>query len=183
MRPSPCFVSEARSQRPVVDVDAAWDMGSLPAVWNDPKGQRNEGTLVVPQPRGGVSTAFAELYKNEALMLPSERRAEAAQIVAGERQWKEDRDAIFKYKRTIRTLEMKHPDGVEGIDGPMYPETRVWAERRAQMQERAQKQQAHAEARCVHLEGQRGADDAVTRLNYGTDPGRTTPSRGSTMAR
>jgi len=147
------------------------DMSSLPAPWNDPMGQRKEGTLVVPQPRGdGVSTAFAELYKNDALMLPSERRAEAVQIVAGEKKWKEDRQALFRYKKQIRALEMRHPDGVEGIDGPMYPQTRIYAERRAQMQERAQKLQAHAEARFANLEGQMGADDAVTRRNYGTDP-------------
>lgn len=171
IRPSPCFVSEARSRRPVSNKDTAMDMSSLPAPWNDPEGQKKEGTLVVPQPRGDpVSNTFAEMYKNDALMLPSERRAEAVQIIAGEKQWKEDRAALFKYKKQIRTLEMKHPDGVEGVDGPMYPQTKIYAERRAQMQGRAQRLQAHAEARFVHLEEQGGADDAVTRRNYGTDP-------------
>jgi hypothetical protein len=169
VRPSPFFISESRARRPVKT--DGMDMSSLPAPWNDPKGLKKEGTLVVPQPCGdGVNNAFAEMYKNDALMLPSERRAEAKQIIAGEQQWKEAREALFKYKKQIRTLEMKHPDGVEGIDGPMYPETRIYAEKRAQMQARGQKLQTHAEGRFVHLEGQMGADDATTRRNYGTDP-------------
>mmetsp|Transcript_119497 Transcript_119497/g.315917 ORF Transcript_119497/g.315917 Transcript_119497/m.315917 type:complete len:312 (-) Transcript_119497:51-986(-) len=171
VRPSPCFIAEARARRPVINTDTAMDMSSLPAPWNDPTGHKKEGTLVVPQPSGdGVSNAFAEMCKNDALMLPSERRAEAKQIVAGEKQWREDRQALFKYKKQIRTLEMKHPDGVEGIDGPMYPETRIYAEKRAQMQDRAHKLQTHAEGRFARLERQMGADDATTRRNYGTDP-------------
>jgi len=170
VRPSACFISEARVQRPV-NTDSALDMSSLPAPWNDPTGHKKEGTLVVPQPCADkVSNAFAEMYKNDALMLPSERRAEAKQIVAGEKQWRKDREALFKYKKQVQTLQMKHPDGVEGVDGPMHPETRIYAERRAQMQERAQRLQAHAEGRFVHLEGQMAADDATTRRNYGTDP-------------
>mmetsp|Transcript_64834 Transcript_64834/g.175178 ORF Transcript_64834/g.175178 Transcript_64834/m.175178 type:complete len:308 (-) Transcript_64834:75-998(-) len=171
VRPSPCFIAEARARRPVINTDTAMDMSSLPAPWNDPTGHKKEGTLVVPQPCvDKVSNAFADMYQNDALMLPSERRAEAKQIVAGEKQWREDRQALFKYKKQIRTLEMKHPDGVEGIDGPMYPETRIYAEKRAQMQDRAHKLQTHAEGRFARLERQMGADDATTRRNYGTDP-------------
>jgi len=171
VRPSPCFISEARARRPF-NKDTVMDMSQLPAPWNDPKGDAKEGTLVVPQPgQHGVSNEYAQLYKNDKLMLPSERREEAKQIIAGEKQWKEERKALFKYKKAIRTLEMKHPDGVEGVDGPMYPETRIYAERRAHLQEKARKLQTHAEGRFGHLEGQMAADDATTRANYGTDPG------------
>merc|ERR1711988_1214224 len=125
-------------------------MSQLPAPWNDPQGIEKEGILAVPQPGGEISTEFVELYKNDKLMLPSERRAEARKIIAGEKKWKEDRQALFNYKKVIRTLEMKYPSGVEGVDGPMYPETKIYAESRAPMQGQARKLQTHSEGRFAH---------------------------------
>jgi hypothetical protein len=169
VRPSPTFVSESRMRRPF-NKDSGVGMSALPATWNDPQGFAKEGTLVVPQPPAEISTEYVEMLKNDKLMLPSERRAEARAIVEGEKQWREARANLFQYKKRVRSLEMKYPDGVEGIDGPMYPETRIYAERRAQLQLQGARSQAHGEGRFEHLAQQNAADDATALRNYGADP-------------
>jgi hypothetical protein len=170
VRPSASFVSESRMHRPF-NPDNILDMSRLPAPWYDPSGDPKEGTLVVPAPpKGGMNMEFVDMYKNDALMLPSERREEARRIIAGEKKWREDRKAHFGYKKAIRTLEMKYPDGVLGVDGPMCPETRIWADRREQLLQVKQRRQSHAERRFPFLEEQMAADDATALRHWGSEP-------------
>lgn len=169
VRPSAAFITESRAHRPF-NKDSAIDMSNLPAPWHDPTGGPREGTLVVPQPRGDASKEFVELYKNDKLMLPSERREEAKRIVQGEKQWRADRQANFAYNKTMKALELKYPNGVLGVDGPMFPETRIWAERRERLQEIRRHRQSHAEGRFAHLAEQSAADDASTLRRWGSEP-------------
>lgn len=170
VRPSANFVNESRMRRPF-NQDSVVDMSRLPPPWYDPSGDPKEGTLVVPQPpKDGPNMEFIDMYKNDALMLPSERREEARRIIAGEKQWREDRKAYFGYKKTMRTLEMKYPDGVLGVDGPMCPETRIWADRREKLMQVKQSRQSHAERRFPFLEEQMAADDATALRHWGSEP-------------
>jgi len=169
VRPSASFVTESRMHR-AFNPDNVMDMSRLPAPWYDPLGEPKEGTLVVPQPPKEVNMEYLDMYRNDALMLPSERRDEARRIIAGEKKWKEDRKAVFAYKKTIQQLEMRYPDGVLGVDGPMCPETRIWAERREQLLQVAQRRQSHAEKRLPLLEEQTAADDATALRRWGSEP-------------
>lgn len=41
-------------------------------------------------------------------MLPSERYKEHLKMKAGEQKWREERDAVFRYRKRMTVLERKH---------------------------------------------------------------------------
>ena len=73
---------------------------------------------------------------------------------AGEKKWREERDAVFRYRKRMTVLERKHPEaagsalllmtsttasltslmavpakGILGVDGPTHPDTILYKER------------------------------------------------------
>merc|ERR1719321_2395438 len=52
----------------------------------------------------------------------------------------------------------------------MYPETRIYAERRQLLQDEARRMAHHAEGRFEQLASHAAADDAVTLRRYGSAP-------------
>lgn len=170
MRPSPSFTSEARVLRPMKAFTAI-DMSTLPAPWNDPKGDPRELTFEIPAPPPEVDMEFIKLYQNHSLMLPSERYREHLQMKVAEKKWREDRDTVFMYKKRCRILERKHPEGILGVDGPMFPDTELYAKQREQYLMEAEHKLKCSEDRYNVLAEKKAADDAVTGLNYGTPAG------------
>lgn len=169
VRPSVSFTSEPRVSRPFKEHNAV-DTSNLPPTVLDPKGDPREGTLSYPQPPKDVDDSFIKLYKNHSLMLPSERYKEHLYMKQAERKWREDRDNIFRYRKRMQVLERHYPNGVIGLDGPMHPDTKLYAERRQQLVEQEERRAVHGEGRMQHLYYQNLADDATAARSYGSDP-------------
>lgn len=170
VRPSVSFTNEARVLRSHKDFNAV-DMSRLPAPWNDPRGDPREGSLEIPAPPKDIDCEFIKLYKNHSLMLPSERYREHLRMKEAEKQWHQDRENLFRYRKRMNVLERKHPEGVVGVDGPLFPGTKLYAERRGHMLEQAERRLHHAEGRFNTLAAQAKADEALTGDGYGSDPG------------
>eukprot|EP00929_Paragymnodinium_shiwhaense_P045263 TRINITY_DN23144_c0_g1_i2.p1 TRINITY_DN23144_c0_g1~~TRINITY_DN23144_c0_g1_i2.p1 ORF type:complete len:201 (-),score=41.92 TRINITY_DN23144_c0_g1_i2:552-1154(-) len=124
VRPSPCFSNESRAARHE-DANLTLEASSIPALWHDPIGDPRVGCLEYDKPPEKADLGFVKLYENHALMLPSERRKEAQRIVESEKKWRKDRELIFDYKKRTRILENHYPNGVIGIDGPLFPDTTI----------------------------------------------------------
>merc|ERR1719284_1108056 len=121
----------------------------------DPRGEDKEGTLSYPPPPKEIDDSFIKLYENHSLMLPSERYKEHLHMKKAERQWREDRDKVFRYRKRWNVLERKHPEGVLGVDGPMYADTKLYSERHEHLCAQADKRAVHAEGRFEHLAQQK----------------------------
>jgi len=169
VRPSVSFTNEARVVRPVKEHGCV-DMSNLPNPFMDPRGEAREGTLYYQQP-GDVDNTFVQLYNNHSLMLPSERFKEHQYMKQAEAKWREDRENLFRYKKRMQVLERHYPGGVTGVDGPMFPGTQLYADRRAHLVGQEARRTAHSVGRHDHLHAQRNADDAVAARQYGSDPG------------
>eukprot|EP00931_Biecheleriopsis_adriatica_P031429 TRINITY_DN18433_c0_g1_i1.p1 TRINITY_DN18433_c0_g1~~TRINITY_DN18433_c0_g1_i1.p1 ORF type:complete len:360 (+),score=71.87 TRINITY_DN18433_c0_g1_i1:122-1081(+) len=169
VRPSASFTNEARVVRPM-KAHCAVDMSNLPQQRYDPKGDPREGTFEIPAPPPKADDSFIKMYQNHALMLPSERYAEHLKMKAGEQKWREERDAIFRYRKRMNVLERKHPEGILGIDGPTHPDTVLYRDRHEHYMAQAQRKAVHSEGRFGHLHEQSYSHDAVAQRNYGTDP-------------
>ncbi|CAJ1374946.1 unnamed protein product [Effrenium voratum] len=169
IRPSVSFVSEARVVRPMKE-SGAMDMSVLPNPVMDPRGDPREGTFEIPAPPPEVDDSFIKMYQNHSLMLPSERYKEHLKMKAGEKKWREERDAIFRYRKRMNVLERKHPEGILGIDGPTHPDTMLYRDRYEHFAAQAERKAAQAEHRFAQLHGQNYSDDAVAMRHYGTDP-------------
>mmetsp|Transcript_6872 Transcript_6872/g.19259 ORF Transcript_6872/g.19259 Transcript_6872/m.19259 type:complete len:305 (+) Transcript_6872:72-986(+) len=171
IRPSASFAAEPRVIRPMQEHQAI-DKSHLPANWNDPReDDPRHGTLSIPQPPKEVNGDFINAFKNDALMLPSERYKEHIYMKEAQEQWKADRAATFNYKKRMTILERKHPEGILGMDGPLHPGTRLYAQQRAHLVAAAERKEAHSQARFAHLHDQSRADDATACRHYGSDPG------------
>lgn len=170
IRPSVSFVSEARAIRPVKEC-GAMDMSTLPHPLMDPKGDPREGTFEIPPPPAEVDDSFIKMYQNHSLMLPSERYKEHLLMKAGEQKWREERDAVFRYRKRMTVLERKHPEGILGIDGPTHPDTLLYKDRYQHLAAQAERKANIAENRFGNLHAQNYSDDAVAMRSYGTDPG------------
>eukprot|EP00438_Fugacium_kawagutii_P031305 Skav215329 [mRNA] locus=scaffold1391:20087:27921:- [translate_table: standard] len=151
IRPSVSFVSEARVVRPMKE-HGAMDMSSLPNPVMDPKGDPREGTFEIPAPPPEVDDSFIKMYKNHSLMLPSERYKEHLKMKAGEQKWREERDAVFRYRKRMNVLERKHAEGILGIDGPTHPDSILYKERYEHFATQAQKKAVNAENRFSLLQ-------------------------------
>lgn len=169
VRPSVSFTSEPRVTRPHKEHTAV-DMSRLPPPWMDPRGDEREGTFEVQAPPEKADDSFLKLLRNQSLMLPSERYKEHLQIKAAKEQFDKDREAIFRYRKRMNVLERHYPNGIVGLDGPMHPGTKLYAERQAHLVASAEEGAQHAERRFDHLARQRRADDAAACRGYGSDP-------------
>eukprot|EP00441_Pelagodinium_beii_P022680 CAMPEP_0197661336 /NCGR_PEP_ID=MMETSP1338-20131121/51393_1 /TAXON_ID=43686 ORGANISM="Pelagodinium beii, Strain RCC1491" /NCGR_SAMPLE_ID=MMETSP1338 /ASSEMBLY_ACC=CAM_ASM_000754 /LENGTH=339 /DNA_ID=CAMNT_0043238873 /DNA_START=47 /DNA_END=1066 /DNA_ORIENTATION=- len=169
VRPSVSFISESRVARPMKETSAI-DMSNLPQHAMDPRGDPREGTFEIPPPPEKVDDSFIAMYKNHSLMLPSERYKEHLKMKAGHQKWKEERDAVFRYRKRMQVLERKHPEGILGVDGPTHPDTILYRDRHEQLAQQAELKAQHAEGRFAHLHAQNVSDDAVAHRNFGTDP-------------
>lgn len=49
-------------------------------------------------------------------MLPSERYKEHLKMKAGEKKWREERDAVFRYRKRMNVLERKHQEALISDD-------------------------------------------------------------------
>eukprot|EP00440_Ansanella_granifera_P053667 gb/GFBE01058180.1/.p1 GENE.gb/GFBE01058180.1/~~gb/GFBE01058180.1/.p1 ORF type:complete len:341 (+),score=63.27 gb/GFBE01058180.1/:1-1023(+) len=169
VRPSVSFINESRMVRPM-KAHTAVDMSNLPHHRHDPRGDPREGTFEIPAPPPEVDDSFIKMYQNHSLMLPSERYKEHLAMKAGEQKWREERDAIFRYRKRMQVLERKHPEGILGVDGPTHPDTILYRERHEHLKAQAERKSLHAEGRHANLCAQTHSQDATAHRDYGSDP-------------
>eukprot|EP00747_Dinoflagellata_sp_TGD_P208979 gnl/TRDRNA2_/TRDRNA2_82409_c0_seq1.p1 gnl/TRDRNA2_/TRDRNA2_82409_c0~~gnl/TRDRNA2_/TRDRNA2_82409_c0_seq1.p1 ORF type:complete len:320 (-),score=57.29 gnl/TRDRNA2_/TRDRNA2_82409_c0_seq1:189-1148(-) len=169
VRPSVSFTSESRATRPFYGERSAIDMSSLPPPWMDPRDDPRELTLSYERPPE-INNDYVALYKNESLMLPSERFKEHLAMKAGEKEWKENREKMFFYKKRMRILDRNWPQGVLGIDSPMHPDTVLYKERRDYMTTQQTMKEAKAEDRYNQLTSKYSVDDATSNKNFSSQP-------------
>lgn len=165
VRPSVSFTNESRAQKPFKEQHAV-DMSSLANPALDPKGDPRQGTLEIPLPPADIDSSFVKMRDNHSLMLPSERYAEHLAMKAGAEKFKQDNEAARLYKKRLLVLERHYPHGVQGIDGPHYPGTNLYAQRQDQLHHQADRQGRHADGRHDHLHHQGQSNDAVSMRNY-----------------
>merc|ERR1719382_841606 len=103
-------------------------------------------------------------------MLPSERYKEHLHMKKAEKEWRQDRYNLFHYRKRMQVLERHYPGGVTGLDGPMFPETQLYADRRAHLVNQEGRKAAGSSSRAAHLEKQQKANDATACRKYGSDP-------------
>jgi hypothetical protein len=162
-RPSPMFHSEGRERK---FKGVSMDMCNKPAPWFDGwKGSKREGCHKLPT-YGGIDTGHLQLFENHRLMLPSERLAEHKALKAGIQNWQKGRNELFEFKKQKRILERKHPNGMLGIDGPLRPDTELYAERCAMF--KAQDDASHADIRREFLGDMTQSSDCFVK-KYGED--------------
>lgn len=169
VRPSACFTSESRATR-LDRHNLTFEASNLPALWNDPKGDPREGTLEYQLPPKEDSS-FLKMLKNDSLMLPSERYKEHMELKAGMDQFLQDRAEQSIYHKRMKVLEKHHPNGVIGVDGPMFPETRLYAQRRAQLVAGCDARERHGRNRHGHITDHRASDETLNCEKYGEEHG------------
>eukprot|EP00930_Biecheleria_cincta_P049219 TRINITY_DN34464_c0_g1_i1.p1 TRINITY_DN34464_c0_g1~~TRINITY_DN34464_c0_g1_i1.p1 ORF type:complete len:338 (+),score=57.50 TRINITY_DN34464_c0_g1_i1:86-1099(+) len=170
VRPSVSFTNESRVVRPMKETGAV-DMSNLPHQRHDPRGDPREGTFEIPAPPKEIDQSYIKMFQNHSLMTPSERYVEHLAMKAGHEKWREERDAVFRYRKRMNVLERKHPEGILGVDGPTHPETVLYRERHEQLRTQAERAEKHAEKRFQHLHQQTYTDDAIAQRYFGSDPG------------
>lgn len=166
VRPSPCFISEPRVARAMKQHNAV-DMSNLPATWHDPRGEKKEGRLEYPGPPKDMDDSFMKLYSNHSLMLPSERYQEHLLMKEKSQKFKEDREQLFRYKKRLNVLNHHYPHGVVGLDGPLHPDTELYADRRQHLLDQAERKAVHGEQRHANLFSSTMADDSTAQRDYG----------------
>lgn len=167
VRPSVSFTTESRAQRSGKDV-CAIDASNLPPVWADPRGEVKELTFEYPLPPQGIDEGHLALHRNQSLMLPSERYKEHLLLKAGTKQWQQDRQDAFLYKKRMQKIERQYQQGIVGIDGPLYEGTKLYEQQREFLQAQGEAKSQKAEGRFHHLAHQQRADDATAMRNFGT---------------
>eukprot|EP00927_Polykrikos_kofoidii_P032218 TRINITY_DN27514_c0_g1_i1.p1 TRINITY_DN27514_c0_g1~~TRINITY_DN27514_c0_g1_i1.p1 ORF type:complete len:324 (-),score=42.75 TRINITY_DN27514_c0_g1_i1:121-1092(-) len=169
VRPSACFTNESRAARGE-DKNLAFEASRLPPSWNDPRGDAREGTFaLVPPPK--EDSSFMKMIDNQALMMPSERYKEHMALKAGMEKFKRDRAEQCLYYKRLKVLEKHHPNGIVGVDGPLFEGTRLYEHRRAQLLSEAEANERHAVNRYNHLGDQRDTDETVSCERYGEPHG------------
>lgn len=137
------------------------EMSRLPPAWMDPRGEAKEGTYQIPEPTKEPDDTFLKLYKNQSLMMPSERYKEHLYMKQAKKEYDKDREAIFMYRKRVNALERHYPNGVVGVDGPMHPGTILYADRQKHLLGAAGRHAEHEEARFHHLKERMASDDAT----------------------
>lgn len=167
VRPSVSFTSESRAQR-LFKEGSAIDASNLPPVWSDPRGEPKELTFEYPLPPTEINEDHLAMIRNQSLMLPSERYAEHLAMKAGEAKWRKDREDAFLYKKRMQKIEREYQQGIVGVDGPLFPGTKLYEQQRAFLEGQADSRGQKAEARFHFLAHQRRADDATAMRDFGT---------------
>lgn len=167
VRPSVSFTSESRAQR-VWKEGSAIDSSNLPPAWSDPRGEPKELTFEYPLPPADINEDHFAMIRNQSLMLPSERYREHIAMKAGEAKWKKDREDAFLYKKRMQKIERDYQQGIIGVDGPLFPGTKLYEQQRAFLEQQAEQRGMKSEARFQHLAHQKRADDATAMRDFGT---------------
>jgi hypothetical protein len=166
VRPSVSFTSESRAQRSFKE-GSAIDTSNLPPVWSDPRGEAKELTFEYPLPPTEINEDHFAMIRNQSLMLPSERYREHLAMKAGAEKWKKDREDAFMYKKRMQTIERQYQQGIVGIDGPLYPGTKLYEQQRAFLEAQAERRGGKSEERFQQLAYQKRSDDASAMRNWG----------------
>jgi hypothetical protein len=166
VRPSVSFTNEARAQRTIKD-GMHIDTSSLPAPWADPRGEPKELTFSYPEPPKEINEEYMKMVRNQSLMLPSERMREHCLMREGEKKWRQDRKDAFMYKKRMQKIEREYAQGIIGVDGPLFPGTKLYEQPRAFLEAQSEAKGAKAEGRFHHLAQQSRADDATAQRNFG----------------
>jgi len=167
VRPSVSFTTESRVQRSTKDCHAI-DASNLPPVWSDPRGESKELTFEYPMPPQEINEEHFALHRNQSLMLPSERYREHLALKAGEKKWKQDRQDAFMYKKRMQKIEREYQQGIVGVDGPLFPGTKLYEQQRSFLEAQGEAKSMKAEGRFHHLAHQNRADDATAMRDFGT---------------
>lgn len=166
VRPSVSFTSESRAQR-LFKEGSAIDASNLPPVWADPRGEPKELTFEYPLPPAEINEDHLAMIRNQSLMLPSERYREHVAMKEGAEKWKKDREDAFLYRKRMLKIEREYSQGITGVDGPLYPGTKLYEQQRAFLEAQADSRGAKSEARFHLLAQQKRADEATTMQNWG----------------
>lgn len=166
VRPSVSFTNESRAQR-VFKEGLAIDTSNLPPVWSDPRGEPKELTFEYPLPPTDIDESHFAMIKNQSLMLPSERYAEHLAMKAGEKKWRKDREDAFMYKKRMQKIEREYQQGIVGVDGPLFPGSKLYEQQRSFLEAQAEGRGTKSEGRFHHLAHQNLADDATAQRNFG----------------
>jgi hypothetical protein len=163
VRPSVMFTSESRAQRAPTGIDSS----NLPATWADPRGEPKELTFEYPPPPKEINEEHFQLIKNQSLMLPSERFREHCIMREGEKNWKQNRKDAFMYKKRMQKIEREYQNGIIGVDGPMFPGTKLYEQQRGYLEAMSEQKGVKAEGRFHNLAHQNRADDVSAFRNFG----------------
>lgn len=173
-RPMPAFTSKGRAANVFVGDNCCLDMSDYPPELMDPRDPPDlrEGALddiEAYQPPPLVESDFIKGYENYGLMLPSERFQEHLAMKDGERKWHAQREKAFEYTKRMRLLHSHHEGGVMGIDGPMHPDTKLFATQRDVIDAKRDVTARHQQMRHERLTEKRSkADESITFENYAT---------------
>jgi len=162
MRPSPAFTTISRVQP---FKGEAYDMSNLPPTWNDMRGDKREGSYSY----NVVSDCDPEFFKilgNHNLMLPSERREEAARFKEGHAAFLKSRKEYAEYTKKRRTLTRHHKSGIVGIDGPMKADSEMYGYDAGRVTLHREQKQDFDERRREHLAQKTRSSDAVAFRGY-----------------
>ena len=85
----------------------------------------------------------------DGLLPPSQRRQQMAVLTQRLIANKARKTVLTESIRQRELMLRRHPHGLVGVDSPAFVESPVYGALAAEAQERAEKQRAHAEARCV----------------------------------
>jgi hypothetical protein len=166
VRPSVSFTNEARAQRTFKESQAI-DTSNLPAPWSDPRGEPKELCFEYPLPPTDIDDSHFAMVRNQSLMLPSERFREHLAMREGEKKWRQDRKDAFMYKKRMLKIEREYQQGIVGVDGPLFPGTKLYEQPRSFLEAQAEVKGGKAEGRFQHLAHQHRADDATAQRNFG----------------
>jgi len=165
-RPSTGFMSESRAGRPLPETRVNNDASDLPPTWIDSRADPREGSYVIKKPEM-PDDSFIELYKNHALMLPSERQREFQYMKHAEKKWREDKRAVSEYKKKVMTLTRKHRSGIVGVDSLTQEGTENFAEERENLVRDAAYRDAHGSRRMEFLAKKNMATDEAALRHWG----------------
>jgi hypothetical protein len=163
VRPSVSFTNESRAQRNPMAIDTT----NLPHSHHDPRGEPKELTFEYPLPPKDINEDHMALVRNHSLMLPSERFHEHCLMREGEKKWKQDRKDAFMYKKRMLKIEREYQNGIIGVDGPLFPGTKLYEQQRAFLEHQAEGKGVKAEGRFHNLAHQTRAEDATAHRNFG----------------
>lgn len=163
VRPSVSFTNESRASRAPMAIDSS----NLPATWADPRGEPKELTFEFPLPPTEINEEHFKMIKNHSLMLPSERFREHCLMREGQKKWNQDRKDAFMYKKRMQKIEREYQNGIIGVDGPMFPGTKLYEQSRAYLEAQTEFKGVKAEGRFLNLAHQTRADDATAQRDFG----------------
>lgn len=166
VRPSISFTGESRAQRPFKGEGSTYTMSNLPSIFYDSHGDKREGSYKFNE-FGEVDTEFMKLFKNNDLMMPSERYEEHVKMKQGIEDWRRARAELFEHKKRKRILERAHKSGIVNIDSATRPGTELYAEQQQIYEAQHQAADAHNARRMEYLVERNTAADAAANRSYG----------------